>query len=81
MDSNKIEFYKKYRNKVTHIKFLAKQQYYDQVLQQNKSNPKKMWSVIRKMVDYKKNSQTNNNFMHYRSHLLHYTATIFLEIM
>ena len=32
LDSNKIEFYKKYRNKLTHIKFLAKRQKYDQVL-------------------------------------------------
>ena len=26
---SKIEFYKKYRNKLTHIKFLAKSQYYN----------------------------------------------------
>ena len=38
---NKIEFYKKYRNKLTHIKFLVKRQYYYQVLQQNKNNLKK----------------------------------------
>ena len=59
LDLNKIEFYIKYRNKLTHIKFWTKRQYYDQVLRQNKSNLKKTWSVIREIVDYKKNSRTN----------------------
>ena len=59
LDLNKIEFYKKYRNTPAHFKFLAKRQYYDQVLRQSKSNPKESWSIIREIVDYKKNLPTN----------------------
>ena len=59
LDPSKIEFYKKYRNKLMHIKFLAKRQYYDQVLKRNKSNPRKTGSVIREIIDYKKNLQIN----------------------
>ena len=35
---NKIEFYKKYRNKLRHVKFLAKSQYYNSLLTENRSN-------------------------------------------
>ena len=38
---SKIEFYKKYHNKLTHIKFLAKSRYYISLLTENRSNPKK----------------------------------------
>ena len=57
LDPKKIEFYKKYHNKLTHVKFLAKRQYYDQVLRQNKNNPKKTRSVNKEIVDHKKNSR------------------------
>ena len=40
-DPVKIEHYKKYRNKLTHIKALAKQQHYDSLLRKNSNNPKK----------------------------------------
>ena len=45
-DPVKIEHYKKYRNKLTHIKALAKQQHYDSLSRKNSNNPKKSWSVM-----------------------------------
>ena len=38
---SKIEFYKKDLNKLTDVKFLAKRQYYNSLLTENQSNPKK----------------------------------------
>ena len=58
-DPVKIEHYKKYRNKLTHIKALAKQQHYDSLLRKNSNNPKKSWSVIREIIDNKSTSNIN----------------------
>ena len=58
-DTVKIEHYKKYRNKLTHIKALAKQQHYDSSLRKNRNNPKKSWSVIREIIDNKSTSNIN----------------------
>ena len=55
----KIEHYKKHRNKLTHIKALAKQQRYDSLLRKNSNNPKKSWSVIREIIDNKSTSNIN----------------------
>ena len=43
-------------NKLTHIKALAKRQYYETLLQKNGNNPKKSWSVIREIIDNKSTS-------------------------
>ena len=58
-DPVKIKLYKKYRNKLTHIKALAKQQHYDSLLRKNSNNPKKSWSVIREIIDNKSTSNIN----------------------
>ena len=58
-DPVEIEHYKKYRNKLTHIKALAKQQRYDSLLRKNSNNPKKSWSVIREIIDNKSTSTIN----------------------
>ena len=47
---SKIEFYKKYRNKLTHVKFLAKSQYYNSLLTENRSNPKKPGRFFDKLL-------------------------------
>ena len=48
-EANKIEFYKKYRNKLTHVKSLAKSQYYNKLLTENRSNPKKPGRYLDKL--------------------------------
>ena len=52
-DPNKIKFYKKYCNKLTHLKFFAKRQYYHNILRDNRNDPKATWSVIKQIVDCK----------------------------
>ena len=56
-EANKIEFYKKYRNKLTHVKFLAKNQYYNNLLIENRSNPKKTWEILRQIIEGKNSSR------------------------
>ena len=55
-DPVKIQHYKKYCNKLTHIKTLAKQQHYESLLKKNNHNSKKSWSVIREII----NKSTSN---------------------
>ena len=52
-EANKIEFYKKYRNKLTLVKFLAKSQYYNNLLTENRSNPQKTWEILRQIIEGK----------------------------
>ena len=54
------DFYKKYLNKLTHIKNLAKSTYYDKLLRTNYKNTCKAWSIIREIVDHKNFSNKFN---------------------
>ena len=56
-EANKIEIYKKYRNKLTHVKFLAKSQYYNNLSTENRSNPKKTWEILRQIIEGKNSSR------------------------
>ena len=56
-EANKIEFYKKYRNKLTHVKSLAKSQYYNKLLTENRSNPKKTWEVLGQIIEGRSKSR------------------------
>ena len=49
--ANKIEFYIKYRNKLTRVKSLAKSQYYNKLLTENRSNPKKTQEVLGQIIE------------------------------
>ena len=40
-----------------HVKFLAKSQYYNNLLKDSRSNPKKTWEVLRKIIEGKNNSR------------------------
>ena len=54
-----IDFYKKYHSKLTHVKFLARSQYYNSLLtEENRSNPKKTWEILRQIIE-RKNSSRN----------------------
>ena len=56
-EANKIEFYKKYRNELTHVKSLAKNQYYNKLLTKNWSNPKKTWEVLAQIIEGRSKSR------------------------
>ena len=54
------EHYKKYLNKLTHIKNVSKQNYYKNLLNKCKSSSK-TWSTINEMIDFK-NSSNKSKF-------------------
>ena len=56
-EANKIELYKKYRNKLTHVKSFAKSQYYNKLLTENLSNPKKTWEVLGQIIEGRSKSR------------------------
>jgi len=41
-----IERHKKFRNRVTHVKELAKRKYYEEQFSQNSRNSKRTWTLI-----------------------------------
>ena len=52
-DPNKKLIYKKYLNKLTHIKNRSKQLYYENLIRENHGNSHKAWSVIGEILNYK----------------------------
>ena len=46
-----IENYKKYSNKLTSIKRIAKQNYYAQMIQLNKNDLSKQWRLINQILE------------------------------
>ena len=55
-DPSKIKFYKKYCNKLTHIKYYGKRQYYNNLLNSNENNQKTTWAIINQIIDCKSKS-------------------------
>ena len=57
-DVDKKAFYRKYLNKLTHIKYLAKRDYYENLIKTNNHNSSQIWSIIivKEMIECKKNS-------------------------
>ena len=53
-DKSKIEFYKKYRNMLTHLMKLAKQEYYSNLFKKYNNNSAKTWKTINDLVNFKK---------------------------
>ena len=49
----KKQKYKKYLNKLTHLKNISKRNYYESLIRENQNSPHKSWSVINKIIDYK----------------------------
>ena len=50
----KILQYKIYRNKFTHLKEKVKENYYNNLINQNKHNMKSLWKTINDIAKYKK---------------------------
>ena len=61
ISNDKKVLYKKYLNKLTHVKNLAKRNYYESIIKNNNKNPSQIWSVINEIVDYK-NSASKDKF-------------------
>ena len=52
-NADKKALYKKYRNKLSHIKYLAKRNYYENLIKSNNRNPSQIWSVIKEIIECK----------------------------
>ena len=52
-DPNKKLMYRKYLNKLTHIKNWSKQLYYENLIRENHGYSHKAWSVIGEILNYK----------------------------
>ena len=59
-DNFKRQFYKKYLNKLTHFKNLAKRIYYEKLIKTNYKNTSKTWSITREIVNHKNFSNKFN---------------------
>ena len=53
-------FYKKYLNKITHVKYAAKRNYYENLIKTNSRNSSQTWSAIREIIDCKYSSNKIN---------------------
>ena len=51
-DVAKKQKYKKYLNKLTHLKNISKRNYYESLITENQNSPNKSWSVINEIIDY-----------------------------
>ena len=56
-NANKKAVYKKYLNKLSHIKYHAKRNYYENLIKSNNRNPSQIWSVIKEISNFKKFSK------------------------
>ena len=55
-------FYKNYRNKLKHLLKAAEKKYYSDLILVNKSNSKKMWSIIKNIINRNKRKYINRKF-------------------
>ena len=56
-NADKKAFYNKYRHKLSHIKYHAKRNYYENLIKSNNRNPSQIWSVIKEIIECKKSSK------------------------
>ena len=54
--------YKNYRNTLKHLLKAAEKKYYSELILLNKSNSKKMWSIIKNIINRNKEKYTNRRF-------------------
>ena len=57
---NIIRKYKTYRNKLTHLKEISKQNYYKQAFQKCHHDKKKTWKLVNEIIAIKNKSQQKN---------------------
>ena len=60
--TNNEMVYKNYRNKLKHLLKAAEKKYYSDLVLINKSNSKKMWSIIKNIINRNKRKYTNRRF-------------------
>jgi len=46
-------------NKLTHIKYEAKQSYYENLIKENQVKSYRTWSIINELIDYKNKKHTS----------------------
>ena len=56
-DKSKKEHYKKYLNKLAHVKNLAKRIYYKNLIKCNNNNLSQNWSIIKEIIDHKNSAK------------------------
>ena len=74
-DSHK-QFYKKYSNKLTKIKLLAKQQYFKFEFEQSKSNCYRSWRLIKSLISSCKKSSAPEMLQHNDLHITDPTSMV-----
>ena len=55
--------YKLFRNKINSLVKKTEKEYYEQKLRENQSNIKKSWSIIKEIINKKKNKQISREFL------------------
>ena len=61
-DSEKVSYYKKYRNKLNQLIGSAKRTHFHGVLLEHKSNLKKFWQMIKTVINKRKYTPVNTKF-------------------
>ena len=54
--------YKTHRNKTEHLKKKAEKEYYTNLLEASKSNSKKTWSILKTVINKKRNTRVQTQF-------------------
>ena len=61
-DSEKVTFYKKYRNKLNQLIRSAERKHFHDILLEHRSNLKKSWQVIKAVINKRKYTPVNTKF-------------------
>ena len=82
-DVAKKQKYKKYLNKLTHLKNISKRIYYESLIKENQNSPHKSWSVINEIIDYKNDLHKSklSSSMKIDDHIFSTDSQVFLEKM
>ena len=75
-DTDRQNVYKKYANKLTKIKFISKQMYYQDELNKSKNNAFKTWSVIKSLLSCSQNSSDQPELINQKGKVLTDSQTI-----
>ena len=75
-DPHKIAKYKKYANKVNHLKEISEKNYFHDEIIKNKFNPKKMWQTLNQILP---TNAKQTKFCDPQTKLSDFSNTTFLE--
>jgi len=62
-NSNDVQIYKKFRNKLAHVKEQSKRNYYRKLIIESQHNTKLLWTTINDIAMYKRQSNTHINYL------------------